>query len=259
MLLILLTLVSGARGGGDAWVLCPTDSALVLIPGGCFEMGSDSGEKDEKPVHRVHVDSFYLGKAEVTIWEYLECVYDGACGLPSWWNRNFFDEAYVHASGTEWLRMPVVGVSWDDANKFCAWKGASYRLPTEAEWEYAARGGVSEAYPWGKDFGNAAQYAVVEKRLSAVMSRAPNRLGVYDMIGNAWEWCNDRYDRGYYAVSETNNPQGPKNTRRKYRVVRGGAWNEYPWNLRSANRSFGEQNRPFGGVGFRICRDLQGQ
>jgi formylglycine-generating enzyme required for sulfatase activity len=232
-----------------------SDSNLILIPGGWFEMGNSNGEKDEKPEHSVYVDSFYMGKTELTVWEYLECVKQGGCDLPLWWNRDFFGMSYRELSGQEWLMMPVTGVSWDDAVKYCRWRGEHYRLPTEAEWEYAARAGSEDEYPWGNNADSAEEYAVADEKINPVMSRKPNNFGIYDMIGNVWEWCNDRYGKTYYSVSEKENPMGPEESKKqRYRVVRGGAWNEYIWNMRTSNRNYGEQHRRFGGVGFRICK-----
>jgi formylglycine-generating enzyme required for sulfatase activity len=233
----------------------PPGSEMIFIPGGWFEMGSLSGARDERPVHRVFIDSFYLSRSEVSIWEYLECVKDGRCELPVWWDRFFFGSLYSQVSGHDWFKMPVVGVSWDDAMKYCRWKGETFRLPTEAEWEYAARAGTSGLYFWGDEWDGAADYAVAGERLCPVMSKKPNAFGLFDMTGNVWEWCLDFYDKNYYSISANDNPEGPETVRKRvYRVVRGGARNEYPWNQRVANRSFGEPHRRYDGVGFRICK-----
>jgi formylglycine-generating enzyme required for sulfatase activity len=238
----------------------PSDSIpdnMVLIPGGTFNMGSTHGQKDEKPVHRVQVDSFYIGATEVTIWEYLQCVQASGCRMPFWWNRQFFPLKVDDLSGKEWLSLPVTGVSWDDAQAYCSWKGKGYRLPTEAEWEYATRGGTESEYFWGDKKDSAVFYAVIKEKLSSVKTVRPNQFGLYDMLGNAWEWCQDRYDPHYYRKSSSENPTGPSDFKKyPYRVVRGGSWNEYMWNLRSANRNYGESFRRFDGVGFRICRSV---
>jgi sulfatase modifying factor 1 len=234
-----------------------TSSKLVLIPAGSFMMGSIDGEKDERPVHRVFVDSFYIGETEVTIWEYLQCVQSGRCRMPFWWNRRYFPLKADDLPGDVWLHLPVTGISWDDAQAYCTWKGDGYRLPTEAEWEYAARGGSASERFWGDNHDSASVYAVVKEQLSPVRSTRPNPYGLYDMIGNAWEWCRDRYDPQYYKKSIDKNPTGPSDGKQyPYRVVRGGSWNEYWWNLRAANRNYGEFFRRFDGVGFRICRNV---
>jgi sulfatase modifying factor 1 len=234
-----------------------SDTGMVLVPGGYFNRGSMHGQRDERPIHRVHIDSFYMGKTEVTVWEYLNCVNSGQCRMPLWWNKHFFEQGSDDLPGRDWLNMPVTGISWDDAQRYCAWVGAGARLPTEGEWEYAARAGASNEYFWGDDMKAAGSFAVVDKGLSRVMSRKPNSWGLYDMIGNAWEWCADRYAKDYYRVSPGNDPHGPEDAKKyPYRVVRGGAWNEYHWNLRCANRSYGEQFRRYQGLGFRICRSV---
>ncbi len=231
---------------------------MILVPGGVFDMGSLKGERDERPVHTVQVDSFYIGESEVTIWEYLHCVSDGKCRMPFWWNKKFFPQRVDDLSGNEWLSLPVTGVSWDDARIYCEWIGEGFRLPTEAEWEYAARGGTRSRYFWGDGNDSAASYAVVKNRLSKVKSTQPNKYGLYDMLGNAWEWCNDRYDPKYYSAGDSINPSGPSDSLKyRYRVVRGGSWNEYMWNLRSANRNYGEQFRRYDGVGFRVAKSVK--
>lgn len=233
---------------------------LICIPSGSFEMGSTNGQQDETPIHRITIDSFYLGITEVTIWEYLQCVHAGACRMPYWWNKRFFPEKADERSGSDWLNLPVTGVSYYDAVSFCKWLGTGYRLPTEAEWEYAARGGTTTNFFWGDTFDSASIFAVVDNKLSPVKSLRSNAFGLYDMTGNAWEWCQDRYNPGYYMTSISSNPAGPADSVKfPYHVVRGGNWNEYPWNLRSANRNFGEPFRRFDGVGFRVCRSISHQ
>ena len=243
-------------------VMCTADDSsfgrMLLIPSGDFEMGSTAGQRDERPVHRVHVDSFYISETEVTIWEYLQCVKDGACRMPFWWNRHYFTKKADDISGEVWLRLPVTGVSWDDARSYCKWKGPGYRLPTEAEWEYAARGKTDSEYFWGDKADSSGLYTSTGNMVSPVKSASPNRFGLYDMLGNVWEWCQDRYDAHYYEKSPAENPTGPLDTKKyPYRVIRGGSWNEYMWNIRCANRNYGESFRRFDGVGFRICKSAE--
>ncbi len=231
---------------------------MALVPGGLYEMGSMKGQKDEKPVHSVSVDSFYLGTHEVTVWEYLRCVHDGVCRIPLWWNKRYYDKIADDLSGKAWLNMPVTGISWDDAIVYCKWIGNGTRLPTEAEWEYAAKGCKGSEYSWGDAWDSAEVYAVVNNGLSPVESKHPTSWGLYDLTGNAWEWCSDRYDKCYYQKSPAKNPQGPLDSlNHKYMVIRGGGWDEYSWNLRCANRNYGEPFRRYEGVGFRICRSLR--
>ncbi|NOR45021.1 MAG: SUMF1/EgtB/PvdO family nonheme iron enzyme [Candidatus Delongbacteria bacterium] len=218
---------------------------FILIHEGYFDMGSDNGNNDEKPIHRVFVESFLISKSEVTIWEYFECVKEGIVPMPNWWNKNYFDENYYRAIDPDWLNFPVAGISWEDAVKFCKWKGQNYRLPTEEEWEYAARAGVETEYLWGNesaggDFfdtydSTATKLANFGQGLRSVMSKKPNNWGLYDMTGNVLEWCQNVYD-----------------DRKHTRSVRGGSWNEYSFNLRLSNRSYGEQNKGYKGVGFRL-------
>ena len=238
-------------------------SNLQLIPCGWFEMGSENGNSDESPVHKVFIDSFYISKSEVTIWEYLECVKSGVVEMPDWWNKTYFDESNYKDSKPNWLDLPVTGVSWIDAVKFCNWKGESYRLPTEAEWEYAARAGIRTEYLWGNKSAGGDFFENFDKRalelanigggLKHVKSLKANNFGLYDMIGNVWEWCTDYYEDDYYSKSEIKNPIGPIDPKNpNIRSVRGGSWNEYSFNLRLANRSYGEFNKGYKGVGFRI-------
>jgi formylglycine-generating enzyme required for sulfatase activity len=232
--------------------------SVVLVPEGSFDMGSTKGQKDERPVHPISVDSFYMGAHEVTVWEYLRCVHEGGCRMPVWWNKRFHDKTADELPGKAWLDMPVTGVSWDDAVAYCAWLGNGMRLPTEAEWEYAARGTRGTEYAWGPSWDSADVYAVVNDGLKPVQSKRPTLWGLYDLTGNAWEWCADRYDKKYYQTSPARNPSGPVDSLKyPFRVVRGGGWDEYQWNLRSANRNYGEPFRRYEGVGFRICRNLR--
>ena len=241
---------------------------MVLIPSGSFQMGSENGNADERPVHKVFIDSFFISKTEVTVWEYLECVRAGEVVMPTWWNKTYFDESYYGDEEPNWLNFPVTGISWQDAMKFCKWKGENYSLPTEAEWEYAARAGIKTEYLWGDEsaggdfFDNydekALNLANIGSGLKDVASKNPNNFGLYDITGNVWEWCLDYYENDYYSKSPKENPQGPiipDNS--NIRSVRGGSWNEYSFNLRLANRSYGEINKGYKGVGFRIIYKIK--
>ncbi len=250
------------------------NNEMQLIPSGSFEMGSNNGNEDELPVHTVFIDSFYISKTEVTIWEYLECVKSGVVPMPNWWNTSYFDESYYYhkAEGNNnepsWLDFPITGISWYDAMKFCKWKGEKYRLPTEAEWEYAARAGVKTEYLWGDEsaagdfFDNydkrALAFANIGGGLQAIASKRPNNYGLYDMTGNVWEWCLDFYDETFYKISAIDNPKGPLKAKiSDSRSVRGGSWNEYSFNLRLANRSFGSAEKGYKGVGFRVLYQIE--
>ncbi|MBN2201114.1 formylglycine-generating enzyme family protein [bacterium] len=231
---------------------------MILIPGGSFQMGKDGGGTDEDPAHTVFLDPFYLSRTEITIWEYLACVHDGKCRMPDFWNKPYFEEM-PSDEPTGWLRLPVTGVSWKDALDYCRWLGPDYRLPTEAEWEYACRAGTRTSYFWGNNFRDgAARFANVGRKLEPAGSHEPNPWGLYDMIGNAWEWCLDAYSKTYYRKSPQRNPcNAAVSPERGPRVVRGGSWNEYRWNLRSANRYSGDANRGYKGLGFRVALPIR--
>ena len=208
--LLVLTFLSDCKS--------KTDSAdMVRIPAGSFEMGSNDGGDDEKPVHTVQISSFYMDKYEVTNGEYKKCVDAGSCRAPSA-SKSYTRSSYYGDSTYD--NYPVINVSWDDAKKYCQWKGK--RLPTEAEWEYAARGGLSGArYPNGDNISQSeANYSGSDT--VKVGSYSPNGYGLYDMAGNVWEWTNDWYEDNYYKSSPPRDPQGPSNG--EYRVVRGGSW-----------------------------------
>ncbi|MBD3184083.1 SUMF1/EgtB/PvdO family nonheme iron enzyme [Candidatus Poribacteria bacterium] len=224
------------------------DSPMVLIPAGEFQMGSESGGDDEKPVHIVYLDDFYIDKYEVTNARYKKFLDETDHREPGYWkdpNYNSPDH-------------PVVGISWEDARAFCKWAGK--RLPTEAEWEKAARGGlVGKKYPWGDeiDHDKANYYGTGGKDkweyTSPVGSFPPNEYGLFDMAGNVWEWCADVYDSKYYSVSEKKNPKGPESG--VFRVLRGGGWipNDVE-HLRVSYRGALKQTQSHCGFGFRCVK-----
>lgn len=199
--------------GGEEWVDPRTGIAFVGIPAGEFEMGSAKGHSDERPVHRVRVSAFGLGKYAVTNAEYqrfLEA--NPAAQPPKYWNDSQFNEP----------QQPVVGVSWPEAAAFAKWAGG--RLPTEAEWEYACRAGTQTEYYFSDDeklLGDHAWYAKNSGgKTHAVGQKKPNKWGLYDMHGNVWEWCQDRF-RKYWSEPATD-PTGPETG--AARVLRGGSW-----------------------------------
>ena len=174
----------------------PPPEGMVLIPAGEFQMGSDNGDDDEKPVHTVYVDAFYMDVYEVTVGQYrkfLQATGQGA--LPDWISK--YSPTDMH---------PVVGVGWRDAMAYATWAGK--RLPTEAEWEYAARGGlVGKTYPWGNAIdASKANYGDNIGSPTPVGSYGANGYGLYDMAGNVWEWCLDELDTDFYARSPRQNP-----------------------------------------------------
>ena len=219
---------------------------FVLIEPGTFMMGSEKGSSDEKPVHQVEITKpFYLGRYPVT-----QSQWSAVEGSNS---RKFKGES-----------NPVESVSWSDVQKYLQklQKGdALYRLPTEAEWEYACRAGTTTEYSFGEDSDKLGEYAWYNqnsgKKTHPVGQKKPNPWGLYDMHGNVWEWVQDWYDKGYYKQFQNKtavDPTGPE--KGTYRVFRGGGWSSFAAHLRSASRG----NRPpgfaYGIVGFRLLRTI---
>lgn len=207
---------------------------------GCHECS-----KDEQPIKQIEVSAFELGRFEVTNAQY---------------------ETFAKATGREngeWTKFytkgkenyPVANVSWTDAQAYCAWLQSltkrEYRLPTEAEWEYAARAASLTVYPNGNDllpneanFNNSSGAVRVDKY-------KPNRFGIYNMIGNVWEWCSDWYGESYYSESQASDPQGPSNG--QYRVLRGGSWTSTADLCRVSNRFWHNPGFILDGRGFRVA------
>ena len=223
----------------------------VFIPPGEFEMGNDEGWESEKPVHIVRLKAYWIDQTEVTNAQYSLCVQAGACDPPGN-SGSFTRDDYYNALDFE--RYPVINVSWYDAMAYCEWAGR--RLPTEAEWEKAARGVDANIYPWGADIScEQANYIDCIGDTSPVGSfpSAASPYGALDMAGNVWEWIADWYYIGYYGDSPLDYPQGPDSG--AYRVVRGGSWNDYEWYLRTTNRySYFPDNKRVS-IGFRCAQD----
>ena len=221
--------------------------AFVEIPGGTFLMGGEV-EPDHQPIHEVEVSAFRLMKSHVTNAQHAAFCEATDHRLPEFWGEDRF------RSGPEFPDHPVVGVSWFDACAFAEWAGG--RLVTEAEWEYAARGGlVGKKYPFGDEIGLAkANYARTGTAGTVpVGSYAPNRFGLYDMCGNVVEWVADRYDPTYYARAPRIDPSGPEAG--KHRLIRGGGWHSGPY----CNQVFFRNALPVNwvdfAVGFRVAKD----
>lgn len=234
---------------GAAWVR-PTDGMVMhYIPAGAMRMGSTQGDADEQPVHEVRLSAFWMDRHEVTNEMYRLCVQARVCEQPG--VVTFFDDP-------KYADYPVVYVSWYDAQTYCQWMGG--RLPTEAEWEYAARGGLEQRlYPWGNEppictpgAANGAQFRACDGALAPVMRFAANGYGLYDMAGNVWEWVLDWYAVDYYAVSPRDNPLGPPQG--LSRVLRGGSRLDLAPELRVANRSAQPPATKRGYIGFRCAR-----
>lgn len=258
---------------------------MVLIPEGKFQMGSEAadGADNEKPVHTVYVDAFFIDTHEVTIGEYSRFVREsGLNQLPPW---------ATERSPTD--KHPVVGVNWHDAMAYAAWVGK--RLPTEAEWEKAARGGLSgEKYPWGntEPDGTQCNYADKntvdlvwnfdgeEKRITwadehvddgyrfnaPVGSFIPNPYGLYDMAGNVWEWCLDEYIEDFYANSPSENPIAgmdivetieKSRSITSLRITRGGSYASGSSEMRSSQRNGTYPRKEYNNVGFRCVKPVK--
>lgn len=232
------------EAGGKEFKDAATGIEFIRIKGGCYEMGDafGDGEGVEKPVHNVCVNDFYLGKYEVT--------------QGQWQAVMGSNPSRFKGCGAS---CPVENVSWNDAQDFIrrlnGKTGKSYRLPTEAEWEYGARsGGKREKYAGtsnDRELGEYAWYnANSRSRTHPAGQKRSNGMGLHDMTGNVWEWCQDWYGEKYYSDSPRDNPRGPSNG--QYRVLRGGAWGGKPQYVRAAYRG---RDEPAGRIfddGFRL-------
>ncbi|MBN1450261.1 MAG: SUMF1/EgtB/PvdO family nonheme iron enzyme [Anaerolineales bacterium] len=236
---------------GDPWTRSKDSMVMAYIPAGEFQMGSEAGSSDEKPVHTVYTDAFWMDQSEVTNAMYTLCVEEGDCQQPG---GNFYGNA-------QYADHPVVNVSWDDAVTYCKWAGA--RLPTEAEWEKAARGGLEGAtYPWGNEphvctlgAENGSQSSACDLDMIQAKSFASNGYGLYDMAGNVWEWVADWYDSSYYGTltDGVRNPAGPDSG--QARVLRGGSWLVSGYYLRVAARYGVGPSNSYNLIGFRCARE----
>lgn len=218
---------------------------MVLVPAGEFVMGSDHDMAAAKPAHTVYLDTFYIDKFEVTNALYLECVQAGVC---------------IAGGGTRlknpiFAEHPVMDVTWYNARDYCEWRGA--RLPTEAEWEKAARGTDQRKFPWGNDpvtcelarYGDCGWFTVPVGQ----HPKGVSPYGVHDMAGNAWEWTNDWYDEDYYTYSPAENPQGP-DRETGWKVTRGGAWFYHADLMTAIWRNHAPVNASYAYLGFRCAR-----
>ena len=228
------------------------------IPAGCFVMGNDSGDVDERPAHEVCLESFRMDRHEVTNAQFEALLGknphwdDGECFVWSGvsWRRGILPQSF---RGT---RQPAVCVEYDQARAYCAATGG--RLPTEAEWEYAARAGSSGRFPWKSRKVGAAAYAWIMENSAYVTHPAAAKLsnawGLYDMLGNAWEWVSDWYGSGYYEKSPGKSPQGPVDG--AYRTYRGGGWFTPERTLSVAMRGSLASGSARGALGFRCAEGL---
>jgi formylglycine-generating enzyme required for sulfatase activity len=240
----------------------------IPVPAGEFEMGAAETDTmatpDEKPKHKVELDAFLISKYEVTNAQYHSFVKATNHRLP----ENCCDARYNIWKGDAMMpgveELPVINVSWDDAVAFCKWIGA--RLPTEAEWEKAARGTDGRLYPWGNDLpsGNRANYsfdpvsmwegpASLAKKDQYEFGKSP--YGVFEMAGNVWEWVQDWYDENYYKNSPAKNPKGPE--KGEARVMRGASWRNTADMLRASNRHKHAPTERRVYIGIRCAKDAK--
>jgi formylglycine-generating enzyme required for sulfatase activity len=225
------------------------DRSMALVPAGEFMMGSARGDADEQPVHKVYVNTFLMDKYQVSVGHYAR-----------------FLEATSHEVQEEWSLMnrpqhqnrPVANVDWADAVAYCKWAGK--RLPTEAEWEKAARGTDGRIYPWGNEpptkflanSGKEVWSSHTALTQVGTFEEGKSPYGIYDMAGNVWEWVSDWYDPDYYKNSPSKNPTGPPTGESK--VIRGGSWGSGPEAMRAADREIHLPSFRGLGTGFRCAK-----
>lgn len=225
---------------------------LMYVPAGEFTMGSAIGKLEEKPEHQVYLDAFWIDQTEVTNAMYARCVDANVCNPPSD-TSSYINSSYFGNSKFE--DYPVLYVSWNDAIDYCEY--ADRRLPSEAEWEKAARGTNGNIYPWGNNNPNDSLLNF-DNNLgdTTTVGSYPDGgsiYGVLDMAGNLWEWVNDWYDPNYYSNSPSSNPQGA--TSGSSKIFRGGSWFDNYFNVRSTARLWAETSFLFNDLGFRCAMD----
>lgn len=234
----------------------PTPAPMVLVSAGEFMMGARQeygmADKDERTIHTVYLDAFYIDQYEITTARYAKFFQETKRSAPKYWSEQVLKQ---HE------RKPVVGVDWNEAVAYCSWAGK--RLPTEAEWEKAARGTDQRLYPWGNEEPgreranfdrccDSSHYGILTDVGSFDGGKSP--YGVYDMAGNVWEWVADWSDGGYDATSLERDPTGP--SRGEKRVVRGGSWDSAPAYVRSSYRLRLSPTFRLDNIGFRCARDV---
>jgi formylglycine-generating enzyme required for sulfatase activity len=225
---------------------------IVTLAGGEFWMGQEDGRDEERPVHRVLVSPFGLGVTPVT-----NSQYDHYCEV-----SGHFPAKFRRQSGFDRCDQPVTGTSWFDAVAYCEWLSATtgerFRLPTEAEWEWAARGGFEgRLYPWGNEPVTSRENYGLRWRggPEPVATSVPNAYGLHDLCENVHEWCSDWFEAKYYAISPRDDPRGPETGAR--RASRGGAWRHHIKISRCAARSSIPPAFEYADYGFRVARDVE--
>ena len=291
-ILVLLLFLSGISSAAEPGETDRDgDKNMLRIPSGTFMMGSPDNTlfhaypDEEKPRHSVYTDAFVIDKYEVTNSEFSEFLNAVSASdvyknfekkrhawvsirsetdqekQKEWWPTEIVFEEGMYKASKGFEQYPVVSVSWYAAHAYCRSKGK--RLPTEAEWEKAARGGLSEKdYPWGDEiptdgviFKRAWENNFFPYPASPVGNYYPNGYGIYDMAGNASEWCSDWYLSDYYNHSPKKNPPGPETGTSK--VVRGGSWSSYASSVRVAFRNYSRPSILSSGIGFRCVKDAK--
>jgi formylglycine-generating enzyme required for sulfatase activity len=246
---------------------------MALVKGGKFMRGN--GEKDanpnEKPQREIYLDDFMIGKYPVTNEEFKEFVSGGGYDKKEFWTKEGWqwreeneisEPEYWHDRKWNGPNFPVVGISWFEAKAYANWlserTGHPYRLPTEAEWEKSARGTDGFKYPWGKDFDknlcNSFESGLLRTSPVGIFPKGKSTYNCFDMAGNVWEWCSDRYEDKYYANSPDRNPKGPSHG--AVRVIRGGGWRNHARYCRSADRGHNDSRSRDDLLGFRLLQEL---
>ncbi len=259
--------ILGTLGDPCIDILSP---AMVHVEAGEFTRGGDEYD-NEKPIGQIYLDEFMMGKYPVTNQEFKAFIRDGGYNNQDLWtpegwqwreDEGIAEPGYWHDRKWNGLNFPVVGVSWYEAAAYARWlskkTGENYALPTEAQWEKAARGTKGLIYPWGNDFNknlcNYDECGLDRTSPVGIFPGGESPYGCVDMAGNVWEWCGDWYDSDYYKSCPKKNPQAP--SAGSNRVLRGGGWGGNAWNCRAAFRDAGHPAIRFAYVGFRLARLL---
>jgi len=248
--------VTCKSGETNAFGVCLPSGHMVKVAAGAFTMGYTASGKPHSPEHKVTLKEFYIDKTEVTTAQYAACVACGKCTKPMRDSSHTGREPSYYGN-TKYKDYPVIHVTWKDAKAYC--EGIGKRLPTEAEWEKAARGTSKADYPWGSaspssstaNFGGLVNDT--EKVTSYDKGKSP--CGALHMAGNVWEWVNDYYDKGYYGRSPGSDPKGPSSG--TLRVVRGGGFASAKDQIKTYYRASWPEDTAMSYIGFRCAADKQ--